>query len=359
MPLAPTEEMLASARDALPELPAARRQRYVSELGLPEVQATQLAFSAELAAYFESALEAAARADAQTVANWTTVDLVRGLREAGADGADPGSSRVSPQALAELADLAAGKAVSSTAARQVLASLIAEGGEPGAIVEREGLGQMEDSGELEAIVERAISAQPQDAENVRSGNMKAIGPLVGFVMRETNGRADGGEVTRILREKLLSNTLLQGSRFRHTERVAWNVVITGGGFAGMSAARELERLLPAQSARLVLVNDVNFLLYTPFLPEAAAGTLEPRHVVTPLRDILHRTYLRLGAIAGHDPEARTVDLRTHEGEDESLRYDQLAARARLGLALATRSRGSTSMRSASRAWPMRSGCETT
>ncbi len=61
---------------------------------------------------------------------------------------------------------------------------------------------MEDSGELEAIVERAISAQPQDAENVRSGNMKAIGPLVGFVMRETNGRADGGEVTRLLREKL-------------------------------------------------------------------------------------------------------------------------------------------------------------
>ncbi len=91
----------------------------------------------------------------------------------------------------------------------------------------------------------------------------------------------------------------------------------------MSAARELERLLPAQSARLILVNDVNFLLYTPFLPEAAAGTLEPRHVVTPLRDLLHRTYLRLGAISGHDPETRTVDLRTHEGDDETLRYDQL------------------------------------
>jgi NADH dehydrogenase len=105
--------------------------------------------------------------------------------------------------------------------------------------------------------------------------------------------------------------------------MAWNVVIAGGGFAGMSAARELERLLPKQSARLVLVNDVNFLLYTPFLPEAAAGTLEPRHVVTPLREILNRTYLRLGAITGHDPAARTVTLHTHEGEDEELRYDQL------------------------------------
>ena len=105
--------------------------------------------------------------------------------------------------------------------------------------------------------------------------------------------------------------------------MAWNVVIAGGGFAGASAARELERLLPRQSARLVLVNDVNFLLYTPFLPEAAAGTLEPRHVVTPLRDMLHRTYVRLGAICGHDPAARTVELRTHEGEGDTLRYDQL------------------------------------
>ena len=90
--------------------------------------------------------------------------------------------------------------------------------------------------------------------------------------------------------------------------MAWNVVIAGGGFAGASAARELERLLPKQSARLILVNDVNFMLYTPFLPEAAAGTLEPRHVVTPLRDILRRTNLRLGAICGHDPAARTVEL---------------------------------------------------
>jgi NADH dehydrogenase len=105
--------------------------------------------------------------------------------------------------------------------------------------------------------------------------------------------------------------------------MAWNVVIAGGGFGGAMAARELERIMPRQSARLVLVNDVNFLLYTPFLPEAAAGTLEPRHVVTPLREILERTYLRLGTVAGHDPERRTVELRTREGETEELPYDQL------------------------------------
>ena len=86
--------------------------------------------------------------------------------------------------------------------------------------------------------------------------------------------------------------------------MAWNVVIAGGGFGGAAAARELEKLMPRQSARLVLVNETNFALYTPFLPEAAAGTLEPRHVVTPLREILDRTYLRLGAIDAHDPAAR-------------------------------------------------------
>jgi NADH:ubiquinone reductase (H+-translocating) len=105
--------------------------------------------------------------------------------------------------------------------------------------------------------------------------------------------------------------------------MAWNVVIAGGGFGGAMAARELERIMPRQSARLTLVNDVNFLLYTPFLPEAAAGTLEPRHVVTPLREILNRTYLRLGSVVAHDPAARTVELRTREGESETLPYDQL------------------------------------
>src|SRR4051794_14544208 len=105
--------------------------------------------------------------------------------------------------------------------------------------------------------------------------------------------------------------------------MAWDVVIAGGGFGGAHAARRLERLLPKQSARLVLVNDVNFLLYTPFLPEAAAGTLEPRHVVTPLREMLRRTYLRLGAVTAHDPAARTVEITDHDGAVTEQHYDQL------------------------------------
>lgn len=105
--------------------------------------------------------------------------------------------------------------------------------------------------------------------------------------------------------------------------MAWNVVIAGGGFGGAAAARELERLMPKQSARLSLVNESNFSLYTPFLPEAAAGTLEPRHVVTPLRELLTRTYLRLGQIVGHDPAAKTLQLRKKFGGTEELGYDQL------------------------------------
>ncbi|HEY2479256.1 MAG TPA: NAD(P)/FAD-dependent oxidoreductase [Solirubrobacterales bacterium] len=99
--------------------------------------------------------------------------------------------------------------------------------------------------------------------------------------------------------------------------------MAGGGFGGLAAARELERKMPKQSARLMMVNETNFSLYTPFLPEAAAGTLEPRHVVTPLRDILKRTYIRLGEIVGHDPAAKTVELRAKSNGIETIPYDQL------------------------------------
>ena len=204
VPLAPTEEMLEEARSALPELPASRRERYEKELGLPAVVAQQLAFDSNLGEYFERALEAGDGTPARTIANWVTGELVAKLREAEApDGdADPGSSNVTPQALAALAGMVEAKRVTTGAARQVLATLVAEGGDPASIVDREGLAQMSDAGELEAIVAAAIAADPAAAEEIRAGNPKAIGPIVGAVMRETKGRADGGEVTRLIREQL-------------------------------------------------------------------------------------------------------------------------------------------------------------
>jgi len=105
--------------------------------------------------------------------------------------------------------------------------------------------------------------------------------------------------------------------------MAWNIVIAGGGFGGFYAARTLERVLPHHSARITLVNDVNFMLYSPLLPGAAGGTLEPRHVVVPLREALHRTDLRLGQITGATPDDSCLRVETFEGHEERLAYDHL------------------------------------
>jgi NADH dehydrogenase len=105
--------------------------------------------------------------------------------------------------------------------------------------------------------------------------------------------------------------------------VAFDVVIAGGGFGGLYAARRLERRLPRHSARIIVVSDVNFLLYTPLLPGAAAGTLEPRHVVVPLREELEWAELMLGRVTGADPGLNEVYVRTLDQRDETLRYDQL------------------------------------
>jgi NADH dehydrogenase len=105
--------------------------------------------------------------------------------------------------------------------------------------------------------------------------------------------------------------------------VANDVVIAGGGFGGLYAARRLERRLPRYSARITVVSDVNFLLYTPLLPGAAAGTLEPRHVVVPLREELEWAELMLGRVTGADPGVNELYVRTLDERDETLRYDQL------------------------------------
>src|SRR5919106_479664 len=105
--------------------------------------------------------------------------------------------------------------------------------------------------------------------------------------------------------------------------MAWNVVIAGGGFGGLYSARRLERRLPRHSARITVVSDVNFLLYTPLLPGAAAGTLEPRHVVVPLREELEWTDIRMGRVTGADPTLSEVRLRTLDGREDAVRYDQL------------------------------------
>ena len=197
VPLVATEEMVAAARAALPELPADRAERFERELGLGGESARLLAFRTELGDYYERALRADGD-DPVALANW----IPQLIERIGSDQ-DPADSKVSPESLAALSAMVGAKQVSRDAAREVLTRLVDEGGDPRAIVEREGLGAMSgDDGGLGEVVDRSIAADPDAADKVRGGNRKAIGPLVGYVMRETKGRADGGEVTRMILERL-------------------------------------------------------------------------------------------------------------------------------------------------------------
>jgi len=200
LPVRIDEQMLTRARKGLGELPTDRAQRFERELGLTADSAWLLAFRGELGDYFEAALAAKTELapPAQALANWIATELVARLPE----GEDPAISRVPPAALAALVGLVSAKRISIGAGRQVLDRLVNEGGDPQLIVQAEGLEAIGDSDELAGIVAAALQANPDAAERVREGNAKAIGPIVGQVMRETKGRADGGEVTRLVHEQL-------------------------------------------------------------------------------------------------------------------------------------------------------------
>jgi aspartyl-tRNA(Asn)/glutamyl-tRNA(Gln) amidotransferase subunit B len=210
VPLAPTEDMVERARAALPELPAARAERLRLELELPAETARLLAFRSELGDFFEAAL-AAGRAGAdgaapgadglgplepRTLASWVTGELVARVGEG-----DPTESRVEPEALAELVSMVSARSISASAAKEVLDVMVSDGGRPATIVEERALG-LAHTDELTAIVDRAIDANADAVEKIRAGKDKAMGAIVGSVMRETKGRADGGEVGRMVRERL-------------------------------------------------------------------------------------------------------------------------------------------------------------
>jgi aspartyl-tRNA(Asn)/glutamyl-tRNA(Gln) amidotransferase subunit B len=198
LPVAIDEQMLATARAEMSELPADRAARLERDLGLSAESARLLSFRGEQGDFFEAALLAEADAPAQTLANWVTGELASRLE----DGHDPAESRVTPSALAALVGMVAGKRVTVGAARTVLDRLVASGGEPEAVVAAEGLGAIDGGDELAGIVAAALEANPDAAQRVREGNAKAIGPIVGHVMRETKGRADGTEVSRLINEQL-------------------------------------------------------------------------------------------------------------------------------------------------------------
>ncbi|HEX2085180.1 MAG TPA: Asp-tRNA(Asn)/Glu-tRNA(Gln) amidotransferase subunit GatB [Solirubrobacteraceae bacterium] len=185
VPITIGAEMLEAARAAMPELPAARAARY-EQAGLTPDNAKDLAFRPELAAVLDAAL---AHAESS---NSVAALLLN----------NPAAIDVEPESLAAVSNMVGRREVTPANARVLLERLAAERGDPAAIVEREQLGALGDDGELDGIVEAALAANADAAEKIRAGNMKAIGPIIGHVMRETKGRADGGEVTRLVRAKL-------------------------------------------------------------------------------------------------------------------------------------------------------------
>jgi aspartyl-tRNA(Asn)/glutamyl-tRNA(Gln) amidotransferase subunit B len=195
VPLAPTDSMVERARAALPELPAARAERLERELQLPPETAKLLGFRTELGDFYEAALAAGAAraADPRRLANWTTNELIGALADR-----DPADTALEPAGLARLVAAVEAKEISAAAARAALPGLVEQGDVEAAIAGAQLVGE----DDLEAIVDRAIAGNADAVEKIRAGKGQAVGAIVGAVMRETKGRADGGEVQRLILARL-------------------------------------------------------------------------------------------------------------------------------------------------------------
>ncbi|HEY3356489.1 MAG TPA: Asp-tRNA(Asn)/Glu-tRNA(Gln) amidotransferase subunit GatB [Polyangia bacterium] len=194
-PLVVGEDWIARVTAALPELPAARRARFVTQYGLADTDAHTLTAERDLADYFEAA---AALADPRTVANWVVNELLREVRRGGGDlGAVP----VPPAHLGELCRLLDAATITGKMAKDVLAQMVTTGAAPGAIVAAAGL-SVSDAGAVEAACRAAVDGNPRQALQYRGGKTKVFGFFVGEVMKATKGKADPQLVNEILHRLL-------------------------------------------------------------------------------------------------------------------------------------------------------------
>jgi aspartyl-tRNA(Asn)/glutamyl-tRNA(Gln) amidotransferase subunit B len=206
VPIQATAGWVDGLRADLPELPAERRARLAEATGLPAKEVGWLVRDPDVLAYFQAVLgdpggsspapgRAGPRRDPRVVAAWVMGELQRGLREFGHTMA---SNPVGPERLGGLLDLLAAGTVSATAAKDVLAEMFTSEAAPATIVQRKGLAQISDTGELEAVVARVVAANPDLADKFRGGKRGVLGALVGQVMRETRGRANPKLVSDLL-----------------------------------------------------------------------------------------------------------------------------------------------------------------
>jgi len=199
-PLVLDPAWIEEVRRSLPELPDARRERYVREMGLPPYDAGVITASRALAEFFEETVRAFPQP--KTVSNWVMGEVRRYLNEHGIDPEEPGDIPVRPGHLAELLAMVDRGTVNMRVARQVFAEMWTSGRPPAEIVREKGLEQVSDEALIEKAVEEAIAANPAVVADYRKGKEKALGFLVGEVMKATRGRANPQVVNRLLRERL-------------------------------------------------------------------------------------------------------------------------------------------------------------
>jgi aspartyl-tRNA(Asn)/glutamyl-tRNA(Gln) amidotransferase subunit B len=197
VPLRVSEEWRASLSARIPELPLAKRARFIAELGLREYDADVLTQTRAASEYFEKA--ASVSGDARTTANWVMGDLSAALK---ADDKDFSNSPVAPEKLGELIALIGKGELTGKLAKEVFPKMYQTGDSAPAIMEREGLKQISDSGALEKIVDEVLAANPKQVEQYKGGKPTVIGFLVGQVMKASRGQANPATVNELLKNKL-------------------------------------------------------------------------------------------------------------------------------------------------------------
>ncbi len=197
VPIVVDEEWLGRIKASLPELPEARKSRYVSEYGLPEYDAALLTSSKCLADFYEEA--ASGSSNAKAISNWIMGDVMRGLKEKGLEVDSipfPGGH------LAQLVALIDKGTISGTIAKKVFDRMFESGKEPLLIVKEEGLEVVNDESALIAAIKKILDANPQSVADYRGGKEKAFGFLVGQAMKETRGKANPQMINKLLKEEL-------------------------------------------------------------------------------------------------------------------------------------------------------------
>ncbi|SUP41386.1 Asp-tRNA(Asn)/Glu-tRNA(Gln) amidotransferase subunit GatB [Veillonella criceti] len=197
VPIVISDEQIEAARQSLPELPDAKIARFKAEYGLSEEDSSILTAMRETADYLDAAVKAGA--DAKTAANWMLGDLSKMVNEAGITFAE---AKVKPAQLAAMIGLIEKGTISGKIAKKVIVSMWESGKDPQTIVEEEGLVQITDTGAIEEIVKQVIADNPKSVEDFQSGKGKAIGFLVGQVMKLSKGRANPGVVNELLQKHL-------------------------------------------------------------------------------------------------------------------------------------------------------------